>query len=83
MSGSGHMSVSDENVCDLSIVKAVYRNIGAGEGSPGWVYQIDVAQDGGSRTQICVHQSIADKFADELSALASLIRAHSRHRRAD
>jgi hypothetical protein len=77
------MSVSDENVCDLSIIKAVYRNIDAGEGSPGWVYQIDVTQDGANNTQFCVPQRIADKFADELSALASLIRAHSRHRRAD
>ena len=69
-----------ESICDLSMIKADYRQITPHEGSPFWGYQIAVRLDQETLAQFEVRQETADQLADQLGTLAALIRAHTRHR---
>jgi len=69
-----------DNICDLTMVKAEYGHVLPSNGSPIWVYQISIAQNGATGALFDVSQATADELANELGTLASLIRAHTRHR---
>jgi hypothetical protein len=64
-------------ICGLNMVQANYRYSVPNGKPPGYVYRITASPAGKkSRAQFDVGQKDADQFADELIALAALIRAH-------
>jgi hypothetical protein len=70
-------------ICDLGMVKADYRYVIPNGKLPFHGYRIAISQGGEAKGQFDVPQGMAEQFANELIALASLIRAHSPHREAD
>jgi hypothetical protein len=58
-------NISVVSVCDLSMIKAEYRQIEANGRSPFYGYRITVTLNGETKAQFNVHQEMADDFANE------------------
>ena len=58
------------------MVGAVYRHVAKGK-APGFAYRIGIAVGGKAKAQFDIPRLDADQFANELQALAAMIRAHA------
>jgi hypothetical protein len=66
-------------ICDLPMISAEYRYVAKGK-TRGFAYRIRLTLAGERRVRFDALQYDADQLANELQALAALIRAHASQR---